>query len=170
MLVGGSCAYVVSQLNGFDGDPARKHLAPIPVSPSVCPYVRVMHAAANNFERQYDRVDPLAALTAGRTISQLQERWPVSQARLAQSLNVLEFAVVASEARFPERIRRRFDVVLTNIRAGRPSLLHAKGPLDLLSEGGTYYADGHYAFGDASDLIGDACAPVQLAADPAPAK
>ena len=114
-----------------------------------------MHFAANNFQR----VNPIAHLEL------LNEPWPTERARLHQTLNVLEFAVVASKAQFPSRIEQEFDVVLTNIRASRSRLDEATFAADALVKSGNLLHDGQFAFGDASDLIGDAC-NVRLAADP----
>jgi len=129
------------------------------VSADVCPYVEVMHAAANNFQR----VNPAADLF--RLVGPPTVPWPQERARVRQSLNVLELSVAASQPHFPARIRERLGVVLTNIRSGRADLARARQRNDLVGPALTHFTDGEYAFGDASDLVGDACG-IRLAADP----
>ena len=121
-----------------------------------------MHSAANDFQR----VNPMAMFFATNPTFPTRASWPAQRARLQQTLNVLEFAVVASKAQFPAPIRKRLQVVLVNIRAGRSEIRDMQSPLDALtgSASGNLSA-GQAAFGDASDLIGNVCG-VHLAADP----
>jgi hypothetical protein len=163
-LLFAGCAAMLSGLNNlnFDVQVARKRLAPIPVSPKVCPYVRVMHSAANDFQR----VNPMAIFFETNPAFPTKAAWPAQRARLQQSLNVLEFTVVASQAHFPAPIRKRFHVVLVNIREGRSDIRAMGSEFDPFT--GSTSQDlsaGQAAFGDASDLIGNACG-VHLAADP----
>jgi hypothetical protein len=145
----------------FDVQVGRKHLAPIPVSPKVCPYVRVMHSAANDFQR----VNPMAVFFQTDATLPTKSSWPAERARLQQSLNVLEFAVVVSQSQFPAPIRKRLQVVLVNIRAGRSQIRGMGSELDVFTgTANENLSAGQDAFGDASDLIGNACG-VHLAAD-----
>jgi hypothetical protein len=162
LLTAGGCVAAAVSLNrsfGGDGGFGRRHLEPIPVSPKVCPYVRVMHAAANDFQR----VNPIADIFRGPARNEVA--WPVRRARLEQSLDVLELGIVVSRPHFPARIRKRLGVVLTSIRSARPKVDRADDEWELLGRTVDVFQRGQYAFGDASDLVGDACA-VRLAADP----
>jgi hypothetical protein len=158
------CAAVMTKLNNLNFDVAsRKHLQAIPVSKKVCPYVHLMHVAANDFQS----VNPVGNL--GVLAESLQAKWPEQRARLAHRLDVLEAAVSASKAQFPERIQRRLSTVITNIHAGEVQLVRARDLSGLLSERtDDIFTNGEYAFGDASDLVGNACGQ-RLAADPQPA-
>ena len=160
MLTAAGCAGIVAQLNSWDGDivAGRPRLEPIPVSPKVCPYVRVMHAAANDFQR----VSPINVL--GATTPDAAS-WPARQTRLKESLDGLELGIVVSRPYFPARIRERLGVVLASIRSGRPQVDRAGSDVDLIVRAADQFQRGQYAFGDASDLVGDACA-VHLAAGP----
>jgi hypothetical protein len=157
------CAAVMTKLNSLNFNvQSRKHLQAIPVSKKVCPYVRLMHVAANDFQS----VNPAGNLAV--FAQSMNEKWPEQRARLAHRLDVLDSAVVAGKAHFPEPIRRRFSTVITSIRAGEVQLVRARDLSDLLSERtDNIFTNGEYAFGDASDLVGNACG-FHLAADPQP--
>ena len=124
VLFAGGCALLISQINfNFDLG-GRKHLDPIPVSHRACPYVRVMHSAADDFQQAYGEINPLVLLTTQPT-GQVRP-WPAEQARLEQSLNVLELAVVVGKGHFPGRIQQRLAVVVRSIRVGRMRVEHAR--------------------------------------------
>ena len=152
------CDRMRSSLDNLGDVPARKHLAAIPVSPRVCPYVRVMHAAANDFER-VNPFDNLALIVGPPA----PPPWPTERARLEKRLNVLRFAVAVSRPQFPPRIRRKLGIVLESITTAWPKLQRAKDPFDAVARVENVWSTGEYAFGDASDLIGNACG-VHLAA------
>src|SRR5437879_644086 len=79
-------ATLSSMFSGFN--PGRRHLRAIPISASACVYVRVMHAAANEVQRD----EPILALDVGATGDPLTLGWPRSRPRFAHALGTLELA------------------------------------------------------------------------------
>jgi hypothetical protein len=162
VVFGAGCGMLIAGLNNWDlGDGTvspRAHLAAIPVSPKVCPYVRVMHKAANDFQR----VNPIAGISTLE--SPAKTPWGPQRARIARRLRVFEFTVAASRAQFPAPIQRRFEVVLANIHKGRPLLAHSTDSFDLWMRASSTFSTGQTAYGEASDLVGNACG-VHLAAN-----
>src|SRR6478736_3477273 len=63
----------LGNLFSFEG-PERKHLDPIPIAASACPYVVLMHQAANNFQASVP-LPGLALDARGRPVS-----WPHARA------------------------------------------------------------------------------------------
>jgi len=138
------------------------HLRPIPLPRSSCPYVVLMHAAAN----QYQSVEPgLPFLTA---MAQHPVPWREQRAQLDQSLRNLGAAIRASLAHVPAAVRDQLTLVLGELRDGRAQLAASKPDgSDLIERTAAIMAAGHTNFGNASDLIGGQC-PVRLAADETP--
>jgi hypothetical protein len=120
--------------------------------------VRVIHVAANNFQR----VSPIGnpSFAGGPLVS-----WPLQRAQLARTLVALDAAVIAGKNEFPTPIRLRLATVDTNIRAGEVQLLQARNIFDLSSRVSSIFPNGQTALGEASELVGHACG-VRLAADP----
>jgi hypothetical protein len=144
------------------GSAQRKHLKPIPVSTTVCPYVRLMHVAANEFQA----LSPAQDLTP--YFDDNPTHWPKLRADVAHRLDVLDHAVLVGEgAQFPRLIERRLATVVADIHAGEVQLVRAHDSFDLVMNSQPDLTDGQDAFGDASDLVGNACG-VHLAADPLP--
>jgi hypothetical protein len=158
-VLGAGCAALVSHLDFNLGVEPRKHLKPIPVSRTVCPYVQLMHAAANAFQA----VSParnLAPYLQGKPA-----QWPKVRADIAHRLDVLDHAVeVGRTAAFPRPIERRLAATAAGVRAGEVQLVRAHDAFDLLNRTSAVLSNGQVSFGEASDLVGNACG-VQLAAD-----
>jgi hypothetical protein len=162
ILLGAGCAALISSLNNLDV--GRKHLKPIPVSRSVCPYVQLMHVAANGFQA----VSPAQDLAPYADSTPAQ--WPKLRAEIAHRLDVLDHAVeIGQRAEFPRPIEERLSTVDEEVRAGEVQLVRADGAVDLWVRTGVLLSNGQVAFGEASDLVGSAC-DVQLAADLPPAR
>jgi hypothetical protein len=143
----------------FDfGPEERKHLDPIPIAASACPYVVLMHQAANNFQAS---VPPGGLLydERGRPRS-----WPQARARMMLTLDALETSIAGSRPHLPAPVRRQLAVALREIRSGRAQLLLARDGTDFWSRTVDGLERGKLAFGYASDLVGRRCG-VPLGAD-----
>ena len=153
-------------LNGFAFGPApRKHLKAIPIAASACPYVRVMHAVAN--EVQLD--EPIPAVNVAAPGAPATIAWPRSRVRFDDAIGRLELAILASEPQVPEPVRHYLDVTLADVRTGRTLLkTDRSGSYEtnviLAQRYQNLFSDGQQAFGFAGDLIGMQCG-VQLGAD-----
>ena len=158
-MLGAGCAVLVSHLDFNLGVEPRKHLKSIPVSRTVCPYVQLMHAAANDFQA----VSPARDLTP--FLQGRPAQWPRVRADIAHRLDVLDHAVEVGEgAPFPRPIERRLAATAAGVRAGDVQLVRAHDSFDLLNRTSAILSNGQVSFGEASDLVGKACG-VQLAAD-----
>jgi hypothetical protein len=148
--------------SAFSDIGSRRHLAPIPIASDACPYVRVMHAAANEVQRN----QPIPAFDL-RTSGSRQQRttltWPKSRGRFGQALGAFESALVVSKPHFPLRVKHYLGATLTDVRTGR-ALLGAQSDQALADRYMDLFADGREAFGYAGDLIGRQCGG-QLGAD-----
>jgi hypothetical protein len=140
------------------GHRERKHLAPIPIAASACPYVALMHEAANRFQTTY----PVLGLSYDADMHELA--WPQTRDRLRHATDVLDFSIVAGTPHFPQQVQHYLDVTLVNLRTGRAQLAAASNASDVFSRTQQLFQDGQAAFGFAGDLIGRQC-PVPLAAD-----
>jgi hypothetical protein len=137
----------------------RPHLEPIPIARSSCPYVALMHAAAN----QYQSAEPgLAFLVA---TARHPVPWREQRVQVDQALRNLDAAIRAGLPHFPTPVRKQLTYVLGELRDGRTELAASKPDgSDLIERTAGIMAAGHTNFGNASDLIGAQC-PVRLAAD-----
>ena len=136
----------------------RKHLDPIPIAASACPYVVAMHEAANNFQ--------IAAPIGGFAFD-AHERlltWPETRARLAPALEALELSIVVSKPHFPDRVQHQLALALRETRNGRAQLPLANDGSDFFHRTESHLERGKLAFGYASDLVGERCG-VSLGAD-----
>jgi hypothetical protein len=151
-----SCARAVDE--AFSTKPAP-HLKPIPIARSSCPYVALMHAAAN----QYQSVEPgISFLVA---MAQHPVPWPHQRAQIDQALRNLDAAIRAGLPHFPGAVRKQLMYVLGELRDGRNQLAASKPDgSDLIGRTAGIMASGRSNFGNASDLIGNQC-PLRLAAD-----
>jgi hypothetical protein len=146
----------------FDfGLPERKHLDPIPIAASACPYVVLMHQAANNFQASVPALGILGYDSRGRPLT-----WPQARARLTTTLDALEVSITGSRPHLPAPVRRQLVVALREIRSGRAQLPLASDGPDFWSRTQDELDRGKLAFGYASDLVGDRCG-VPLGADDA---
>ena len=136
----------------------RKHLEPIPIAASTCPYVRLMHTAANNFQI----AQPLLGVAFDEHGQVLP--WPETRARLDSALTSLEASIQASEPQFPRQIQHELSITLRAVREGRVQLAAANDGADLITDTRPVREMGKRAFGYASDLVGKQCG-VMLGAD-----
>jgi hypothetical protein len=152
-----SCDHAIR--DAFSAQPAP-HLKPVPIARSSCPFVALMHAAAN----QYQSVEPgIPFLVA---IAQHPVPWPEPRARLDRALRDLDAAIRAGLPHFPAVVREQLTYVIGELRDGRTQLAASKPDgSDLIGRAAGIMAAGRTNFGNASDLVGDQC-PVRLAADP----
>jgi hypothetical protein len=128
----------------------REHLEPVPIAAAACPYVRVMHVAATNFQDAYPGL--------GTNASTLDAaRWPTTRGQLASTAATFEHAIEVSRRHFPAPVRAQLATTLHEIHAGRIQLVHARDPNDVIARTVTMYANGQRAFGYASDLVGPQC-------------
>lgn len=136
----------------------REHLQPIPIDIAACPYVAVMHEAANQFQVAYPPL-VIAYDANGNELS-----WPDTKARLAPAAAFLEDSITASIPHFPPKVQWYLTMVRDDLRGGREQLAAATDGYDFFSRTYKAYADGKLAFGYAGDLIGHQC-PSQLGAN-----
>ena len=147
---------------GLDITVGRKHLDPVPISAHACPYVRVMHAAANEVQR--DKPVPAFDLRVkGDLEHKLNATFPRSRPRFANALATFELAIVISEPHFPDRVRHFLNTTVADVRTGRAVLKTATNRA-LVMRYSNLYDSGERAFGYAGDLVGHRCG-VQLGAD-----
>jgi hypothetical protein len=151
-------AVVANALNHLGEIAPRDHLSPIPIGASACPYVVLMHAAANNFQS----VEPF--LGVGFDAHGKQLTWKQTRNRLRPALETLERSIEGSSPHFPIPVQRQLAVALANVRVGRVDLAVARNGNDLFDHSWPAVQEGQRAFGYASDLIGKRCS-VKLEAD-----
>ena len=154
-------AIVVSVAIGFSRafkPKGREHLQPIPIDVAACPYVTVMHEAANQFQVAYPPL-VFAYDANGHELS-----WPDTKARLAPAAVLLEDSITASIPQFPPQVQWYLTMVRDDLHRGREQLASATDSYDFFNRTYKTYADGKRAFGYAGDLIGQQC-PVPLGAD-----
>lgn len=140
------------------GPTPRKHLNPVPIAASACPYVVLMHTAANNFQIA-EPIIGMAVDEHGKLLS-----WPQTRARLAPTLAALEYSIQASEPHFPPQVQQQLTIAAEAAREGRAQLAVAHDGTDLSNRTTPILARGQLAFGYASDLVGQRCG-VPLGAD-----
>src|SRR4051812_37956419 len=82
----------------------RRHLKPVPISPRACPYVALMHAAANDFQAHepafgvmFDAKGHLLPVAKERTI-------------VGTPLARFELAIALSKAHFPSAVRTQLAI------------------------------------------------------------
>ena len=136
----------------------RDHLQPIPIDVAACPYVAVMHEAANQFQVAYPPL-VFAYDANGHVLA-----WPDTKARLAPAAVLLEDSITASVPHVPPQVQWYLTMVRDDLRSGREQLAAATDGYDFFNRTYKTYADGKRAFGYAGDLIGHQC-PVQLGAN-----
>jgi hypothetical protein len=127
----------------------RKHLEPIPIAASSCPYLRQVHDAAEPAGTAY-----LRAFTSRRTDP---GAWPIEAAQHAQQLAVLELTLSAAIPHVPPRVATELERVKLNVAAGRKEVAAARSASEYLSRSSGQVFDGVDALGNASDLVGNAC-------------
>jgi hypothetical protein len=149
----------MSKLFDFEEVEDRKRLQPIPIDRSACPYVEVMHEAANQFQI----ASPVAA---GFAFDERGNRLTFARmrARLGRSAKLLEDAVTVSAPHFPRRVQRYLLEVKVYLVAGREQLAVARDWQDLSNRTDALFQSGHLSFAYAGDLIGEQCR-VPLRAD-----
>jgi hypothetical protein len=105
-------AIVANGLSHLGDVPQRKHLKPIPIAASACPYVIVMHEAANKFQIAL----PLGPGAFDAHINLLS--WPQTRTRFDTALRTLELSILVSRPHFPTRIQQQLTVTLGAVRNG----------------------------------------------------
>ena len=152
--------------SGFNFDlPQRKHLKAIPIAASACPYVRAMHATANEFQSA-EPVFGSAYLGPGNDL--VMPTWPEVHARVKTTLMNLQLAILVGRPHFPLPVRRQLTATLDSIHTGLYQLAHVRNLNELSNyingNRDTAMQKGQAAFGFAGDLIGTQCR-VTLGAD-----
>ena len=143
--------------NSFSHIGARKHLKPIPIAASACPYVALMHAAADNYQNTVPMFW-IAIDANGHLVP-----WATERPRLDATLRLLDGSIKVSTAHFPAPIRAQLAVTESAIDEGRVQLAHARDLQDVMNRSQPALDRGQRAFGFASDLVGRQCR-VRLAA------
>jgi hypothetical protein len=159
VLAGVAIAVLTSLGNAFSHIGERNHLKPIPISTTACPYVALMHAAANDFQAH----EPLFGVmfdANGGIVPVARER-----AIVDRPLARLELAIAMSAPRFPAEVRTQLAITQHAAHQGRAELAHATDPFVLMSRSIDLVGTGQQAFGYASDLVGTQCGH-RLGADP----
>jgi hypothetical protein len=152
-------AMVIAQLgNSLSHIGERKHLKPIPISKSACPYVAFMHAAANNYQSNAPLFG-IAFDANGHLVP-----WSRERPHLDATLQLLEGSIKAGTPHFPHPIRAQLAITQGAVHEGRLQLARSSNPGDLITRAQPAIDRGQRAFGFASDLVGHQCA-VDLGAD-----
>jgi hypothetical protein len=149
-------SYAVSNFSlGFDLQTSRKHLKPIPIAASACPYVRVMHATANALQS----AEPFFGLYLDRLGNAIEPQppWPQVRARVRSTLLNLQLAIFVSTPHFPPPIRHHLTDTLNAIHTGLIEVGQAQDAFDLVTRSSNTLSGGQTAFGYASDLVGRQC-------------
>ncbi len=143
------CVAIVAALNSLgDISIGSKHLEPIPVAPSACPYLREVHDKADAAGRAY-----LGVLTG-----QLDPHgWRTEAARHAQLLAAFELTLRAAKPHVPAPVANELQTVIVKVAAGRKEVKTAQSPSDYQSLSAGQVFEGTAALGNASDLVGNAC-------------
>jgi hypothetical protein len=136
----------------------RKHLDPIPIAASACPYVEGMHEAANRFQIAY----PVLGASFDANMRELT--WPETRARLWRATDTLDFSLAAGIPHFPVRVQRYLTTARNDVLAGRRNLALARSTSDFAFGANDLFEHGRTAFGYAGDLIGHRCS-LDLGAD-----
>jgi hypothetical protein len=160
VIVLATFASALSHAFDFGGE-ERKHLDPIPIAAGACPYVVLMHQAANNFQASVPPLGILGYDARGHPLT-----WPQARARLTAALDALEVSIVGSRPHLPAPVRRQLVVAVREIRSGRAQLPLASDARDFWDRTKDELDRGKLAFGYASDLVGHRCG-VTLGADDA---
>jgi len=129
----------------------RRHLKPIPIASGACPYVALMHDAANDFQA-HEPVFGLMLDTNGRPVPIAKERTIVGP-----PLARLEFAIAVSRPHFPAAVRTQLAITQNAAHQGRAELANATDPVALMNGTTSLLSTGQQAFGYASDLVGTQC-------------
>jgi hypothetical protein len=145
VVVAALIAFVTSLSNMSIG---RRHLDPIPVAASACPYLRPVHDSAESAGRTYLR------LLSGRTDP---NAWGAEAAQHGQQLAALELTLLAAIPHVPKRVAAELEQVSANVAAGRTAVAVAPSASDYVSRSSKRAFDGIFALEDASDLVGNAC-------------
>jgi hypothetical protein len=138
-------------LSHLDVAHARNHLKPVPIAPSACPYVALMHTTANNFQI----AEPVLGFAFDQYGNALS--WEQTRIRLDAALKSLEATIQASEQHFPVPIQQQLDLTLGAVREGAAQLPLARDRVDLMNRMAPIGEKGRQASGRASDLIGKQC-------------
>ena len=136
----------------------RKHLAPIPIAQNACPYVSLMHTAADYYQINAGLFG-VGFDARGRMLP-----WTTQRARLNATLEVFEASIKQSAPHFPARIRAQLAVTMRAAEEGRAQVARAHDAIDLMNRAESTLQAGQQAFGFASDLVGKQCG-VPLGAD-----
>lgn len=137
--------------NGLSHTGQRRHLKAIPISTRACPYVALMHAAANDFQAH----EPLLGLmfdANGRVLPIAKER-TIIEPPLAR----FEFAIAIGKVHFPAAVRTQLAITQDAAHEGRARLVRASDPMALATSTSALLSKGQQAFGYASDLVGAQC-------------
>jgi len=152
---------VVAQLgNSLSHIGERKHLKQIPIAASACPYVALMHAAANNYQSSM----PVFGLEIDSHGQIVKVPWSHERQRIDASLRLLDGSIRASTPQLPHPIRAQLAVTLRSVHRGRLELRRAYSFENATDRARHAMDRGQRAFGYASDLVGHQCA-VGLGAD-----
>jgi len=152
---------VIAQLgNSLSHIGERKHLKQIPISADACPYVALMHAAADNYQSNVPGL--CFAIDAHGQIVLVP--WSHERQSIDDSLRLLEGSISASTPHLPHPIRAQLAVTLGAVHQGRLQLARAHSFDDARKRAQPAIDRGQRSFGFASDLVGHQCA-VGLGAD-----
>jgi hypothetical protein len=129
----------------------RPHLKAIPISSRACPYVSLMHTAANDFQAHEPAFGFL--LDANHQMVPMTEERAIVDPPLAR----FEFAIAVSGPHFPAAVRAQLAITQDAAHQGRAQLARATDPMALASSTNGLLSKGKQAFGYASDLVGTQC-------------
>jgi hypothetical protein len=123
----------------------RKHLAPIPVPSTACPYLAPVREQANALNDLWWH-EIGGSLGSRPFLPELELR-----------LVALQQSAASAAPRLPAPIATRLRAMSLYIQAGRPELARARTATDLIADAKFELFDGLHTLADASDLVGSAC-------------
>jgi hypothetical protein len=139
-----SCVNSFSHSFGTFGAPAVK---PIPIPAAACPYLLVLHVAADSAG-----VGWVKALDYDTT-----KQWRPFAVQLAPKLGVLETALLVASVHVPRPVAADFTDALHQVVIGRPPLAASSDVDAYLAATNSAVMQGWSDLSNASGLIGNAC-------------
>lgn len=148
VLAVGLAALVFSFNNSLQDAFREKHLEPIPVAATACPYLRQIHDEADAAGRVYRQLWLAPATGQG---------WRRDQAQEAQQLAAFQLTLLAAVPHVPPPVARQLQILIADVAAGRKKVAVARSGSDYVTSSIQQVGNGLAALGNANDLVGNAC-------------
>jgi hypothetical protein len=142
-----SCVNFVNSLSHSFGTLGAPIVKPIPIPAAACPYLLVLHVAADSAG-----VGWVKALDYNTT-----RQWRPFAVQLAPKLAVLETALLVASVHVPRPVASDFTDALHQVAIGRPPLAASPDVGTYLAQTNNAVINGWSDLNSASALIGNAC-------------